>query len=407
MQRPRRYKQQARRRLKSRRRPPRTTFLSVCRLRYGGARTRVRQFGRDLCSLSERYIDLTTSTALQSRSTALRHFLSWIAVRYQHKLTPSEGIVLGVAMTPAVTRDGKIKSHMLFNAGVLLPLEDERNEFYKRSTCWSMNARMSKCWSASMRPFPACCYKASSRTRALPMGDHQGVLGRICGDADLRAVRQRPTDGYEETLSTTLAETRLRANHLIKAYRLHENLEQITAEIYGVYGDLLKFASYHLGNMAGLGLTLDDLPKTKAALEGHWFEPYFDKLNRPVRTLPRTTGNGRIAARSRPWAIWPTISWPMGASSSPATGTTADSTSTSPSRLKRCRTAISARIAPLHATEMFSSCANCSRSFGPGKRSFRCRNTRAANASAQVTISFEKATFSSPDTPLMSTSVWI
>jgi hypothetical protein len=70
--------------------------------------------------------------------------LSWIAVRYQHKLTPSEGIVLGVAMAPAVTRDGKIKSHMLFNAGVLLPLEDERNEFYKRSTCWSMNARMSK-----------------------------------------------------------------------------------------------------------------------------------------------------------------------------------------------------------------------------------------------------------------------
>ncbi|MGH6754239.1 MAG: hypothetical protein ACREDP_18950 [Bradyrhizobium sp.] len=46
----------------------------------------------------------------------------------RHKLTPSEGIALGVAMTPAVIRDGKVKSHILFNAGVLLPLEDEKND---------------------------------------------------------------------------------------------------------------------------------------------------------------------------------------------------------------------------------------------------------------------------------------
>lgn len=40
----------------------------------------------------------------------------------KHKLTPSDGIVLGVAMTRAVIGDGMIKSHMLFNAGILLPL---------------------------------------------------------------------------------------------------------------------------------------------------------------------------------------------------------------------------------------------------------------------------------------------
>ncbi|WP_222598066.1 hypothetical protein, partial [Neisseria gonorrhoeae] len=50
-----------------------------------------------------------------------------------HKLTPSEGIALGVAMTPAVIRDGKVKSHILFNAGVLLPLEDDENEFFEQA----------------------------------------------------------------------------------------------------------------------------------------------------------------------------------------------------------------------------------------------------------------------------------
>ncbi|WP_157043854.1 hypothetical protein [Nitrobacter hamburgensis] len=48
-------------------------------------------------------------------------------------------------MTPAVIRDGKIKSHMLFNAGVLLPLEDELgHSTNKPSTRWSMNTPMSK-----------------------------------------------------------------------------------------------------------------------------------------------------------------------------------------------------------------------------------------------------------------------
>jgi hypothetical protein len=61
-------------------------------------------------------------------------------------------------------------------------------------------------------------------------------------------------------------------------------------KMYGVYGDLLKFASYHLGNMAGLDLTLDDVPKTKAALEGHWFEPYFDKLKQACADIAADYG---------------------------------------------------------------------------------------------------------------------
>lgn len=54
--------------------------------------------------------------------------------------------------------------------------------------------------------------------------------------------------------------------------------------------DLTKFASYHLGNMVGLDLTLDDLPKTKAALEGHWFEPFFDKLKQACADIAANYG---------------------------------------------------------------------------------------------------------------------
>lgn len=65
----------------------------------------------------------------------------------------------------------------------------------------------------------------------------------------------------------------------------------MTAEIYGVYGDLLKFDSYHLGNMVGLGLTLDDLPKTKCSGgPRHWFEPYFDKLKQACADIAANYG---------------------------------------------------------------------------------------------------------------------
>ncbi|WP_316235302.1 MULTISPECIES: hypothetical protein [unclassified Bradyrhizobium] len=81
-----------------------------------------------------RYIDLT---ALDGITIAFDYPQALLDLdrgyETKHKLTPSEGIVLGVAMTPAVIRDGKIKSHMLFNAGVLLPLEDEQNEFYEQA----------------------------------------------------------------------------------------------------------------------------------------------------------------------------------------------------------------------------------------------------------------------------------
>jgi hypothetical protein len=30
--------------------------------------------------------------------------------------------------------------------------------------------------------------------------------------------------------------------------------------------------------MVGLGLTFEDLPETRSALVGHWFEPYFERL---------------------------------------------------------------------------------------------------------------------------------
>lgn len=212
-----------------------------------------------------------------------------------HKLTPSEGIALGVAMTPAVIRDGKVKSHILFNALVLLPLEDDKNEFFEQA----LHTLAHECAHVEVTErfnaaFPGILLQSKSpnlhahcRSEIIKACWDEYAVTQLCAP-----FGQRPTDGYEETFIAALNQTRPQANGCIKAYRLHGDLDRVIAEVYGAYGDLMKFACYHLGNLAGLGLTLDDVPKTAAALSGNWFAPFFDQIKQAC---------GDIAAQYGEW----------------------------------------------------------------------------------------------------------
>lgn len=64
----------------------------------------------------------------------------------------------------------------------------------------------------------------------------------------------------------------------------------ILAEIYGEYGQLLKFAAYHIGNLDGHGIAPQDRPATAAALQGHWFAPYFELLHSRCRGAAENYG---------------------------------------------------------------------------------------------------------------------
>lgn len=209
------------------------------------------------------------------------------------KLTPSDGIVLGVAMTPAVMRNGNLKSHMLFNAGILRPLEDDKSDLHglalhtlaHECAHVEVTARFNAAFPNVLLQSKTPNLHAHCRSDIILACWDEYAVTKMCA-----GFGQRPTDGYEETFIRALAETRPRVNTFIKAYRLHGNLEQIIGEVYGALGNLMKFASYHLGNIEGLGLTLDDLPKTRTALDGHWFASYFQKLSETCATIDASYG---------------------------------------------------------------------------------------------------------------------
>jgi len=100
----------------------------------------------------------------------------------------------------------------------------------------------------------------------------------------------KPTEGYEDTFLQRLRETKPQANEQIKSYRVHGNIDQIVGEVYVAYGDLMKFAAYHLGNLTGLGLSFTDFPRTTDALAGHWFAPYFTRLDDALKDIAHDYG---------------------------------------------------------------------------------------------------------------------
>jgi len=210
-----------------------------------------------------------------------------------HRLTRTSDVAIGVAMTPSVMREGMRKSHMVFNAGVLVPLEDSDHDAFGLAVhTLAHECAHVEISAAFDRCFPDTLLKKSYDNL------HEAARWDIilaCWD-EYAATRiaapfgEDPTEGYEQTFLSVLADARDRANGLIREYRRHGDVARIYREVAGVYGNLLKFACYHLGNLAGFGLQPSDRPETVKALDGHWFAPYFQRLTDICRDIYETFG---------------------------------------------------------------------------------------------------------------------
>lgn len=196
-------------------------------------------------------------------------------------LTPSEGATVGIAMTPSVIRDGQIKSHIVLNALYVRPLENSDDQHYRAA----FHTVAHECAHVEIthqfdKAFPNVLLQRSYRD----MQENfrwQTILA--CWDeyaATLISAKygDPPTVGYEDTFLGAVTATGDNVNQLFKEFRIHDDVTRILQEVYEAMGNLLKFAAYHLGNLRGLGVAWTDMPRTVAALEGHWFTSFFLRL---------------------------------------------------------------------------------------------------------------------------------
>ena len=258
---------------------------------------RAEQFGHLVGTATRelsRHIDLSTLDGITVAANYEQALLDLDrGYKTTHELTPSEEHAIGVAMTPAVVRDGKIKSHIVLNASYATHLENVEHEDFNQA----LHLLAHECAHVEVTQRFNTAFPGTLLQRA-PQDAHDAIRWQIilaCWDEYAvtwisAPFGRDPTDGYEEVFIGALDKIKAQANELIKAYRLHRDINKVLFEVYGAYGDLMKFAAYHLGNLRGRGLVWQERTQTTNALKGHWFALYFERLDEALQTIAKNYG---------------------------------------------------------------------------------------------------------------------
>lgn len=205
----------------------------------------------------------------------------------------NEEYAVGAAMTLSALRGDVLKSHVFLHMGVAAGLQDPQHPDFPLSLhTLAHELAHVEINAAFDRAFPGVMLRRQCNT--VIENFHWQVIGAAWDEyaATLisAGIGHDHTDGYENTFLRVLSLTRDNANAKIREYRRHGDTDRVLGEVYGAYGNLLKYAAYHLGNLAGLGIALGEREATAQGLRDSWFAPHFERLRDTCEVLASSFG---------------------------------------------------------------------------------------------------------------------
>lgn len=231
-------------------------------------------------------------------------------VETSSELTASKEWGLGVAMTPAVLRDGSLKSHILFNAAILEGLMDEPDS----EACQEVvHIIAHECAHVEInaikdRQFPEVILRYRPKTW------YEGLRLEVIEASwdEYEACRVSacfgapPSESYQSIFLNILSEAGPNVREAILKCRHDADYDALLIEAQRNIGNLVKYTSYVLGTADGLNQDVEmDLPEISAALEGHWFSPFFLRIRDTHRDLSERYGQWENLVEFEPIAdIW-------------------------------------------------------------------------------------------------------
>lgn len=213
----------------------------------------------------------------------------------KERLSRSNGVGVGVAMSPAVIRDGLVKTHMLFNfehISAMVLVDFEHIDFQRALYTVAHECAHVEINSKLDKVFPNVLLQ--TQYPDVRMGNRWGIIlacweeYAACWIGAIFGVP--PTNDYEAMFVEKLKDVENNVNKYIDAYKNNKDVSELLWGVYSEYGDLMKFASYHLGSLEGCGLGWEDQIKTVKALKNHWFKPYFLELKEILEKLASKYG---------------------------------------------------------------------------------------------------------------------
>ena len=206
------------------------------------------------------------------------------------KLTPSNDHGVGIAMSPRVMRDNKLKTHVVICARTFFAL------LKAKCSAMAINTVAHECAHVELNhlyniAFPGTLLRM--KTNVLDQFRTDCMLA--CWDEFGACWRSAPFGpssllAYEAAFLPALEETRPAANAAIMEYRTHSDIGIVMNSVCRLYGNLLKYSAYHLGNFHGHGIDWRTVPTTADALQDHWFLPFFERLDRTCKSIAADFG---------------------------------------------------------------------------------------------------------------------
>lgn len=207
--------------------------------------------------------------------------------------------LLGVAMAPAVLRNGIVKGHLVFHAPVVLPLQNEGDEHFHQALyivaheCAHIEDLKHKDES-----FPGIILQRQ-------ITDYEeAVLEKLASALwdEYAACRISAVLGsgqtavYEDSFVLVLAAARDDANNAIRSYRWHGDVNRVLEEASRPLCEPLRIAAYLVGHLDGIDEGWHAVPCARDALAVSAYQPFIDRLIAILRDL--WSRRGRWQSRS-------------------------------------------------------------------------------------------------------------
>ncbi|SFJ15230.1 hypothetical protein [Celeribacter neptunius] len=244
-----------------------------------------------LIQLFGKYINLQTLdgiTLAYNYGTALAELDR--GVELGTKLEASQDWAIGVAMTAPVIRNEQVKSHIVVNAAIMEGLDEDPDHLHCQE---AVHLLAHECAHVEInavfdRQFPDRVLRHKHET----WYEHLRWEVISCSWDEYAACRisasfgQDPSENYLSVFKNILSEVSENVRQAIMKYRQDSDLNSLVVEAQRNIGNLAKFASYVLGTADGFERSFEkDMPELSAALDDHWFRPFFFRLRDALREL--------------------------------------------------------------------------------------------------------------------------
>ena len=196
----------------------------------------------------------------------------------------------GVAMSPAVMRDGQVKTHLVFDASMLVPLVHAESTAEERASSIGIIAH--ECAHVQITAQKEAAIP-QARLGTVIEGFERAVtfqVAEICWD-EYAACRisapfaSRQNEQHAQTLKGVLERARPDANAAIRAYRWHGDVDRLVAEAGPPLCQPIKVAAYLLGGLDGAGAAWSDFPEAREELDAAGYGELVDRLHAILRQL--------------------------------------------------------------------------------------------------------------------------